>query len=239
MRVAVLSLTRDRLWATQHCFATLRELAGCPFDHYVLDNGSQDGTQEWLKYDYPERHDLVLADGNMGVSRGMNVLLDRVALAREPYDVIVKVDNDLELLVPDTLKACCEIASDGGYISSPHIQGLNSPPSIERRVDLLDLRSGNEYRVGIPNLLGGIFMAAPAFLYQSPAESGYGYGYRHDPANPVWGLDDAKIVDHWRALGNEVCYLLDFKANHFLTTEGQAERDPSWYSRKVAEFHGA
>lgn len=231
MRVAVLSLTRDRLWATQTCFATLRDLAGCPFDHLVLDNGSQDGTVEWLQDECDEgRIDrIILEQGNIGVSRGMNRLLDA---AGDGYDVIVKVDNDCELLVAGTLKACCEVAL-GGWIASPHIQGLNSPPTVERETWTGHYpekwSTANMYRLGIPNLLGGIFMAAPATLYDS---------YRHDPANPVWGLDDARIVEHWRALGNEVCYLLDFPANHFLTTEGQAARDPLWYSRKVAEFHG-
>lgn len=225
MRVAILSLTRDRLWSTKHCFETLRDLAGCPFDHFVLDNGSQDGTVEWL-LEHGNCH--VSATGtNMGISRGMNELLDLVVPMG--YDVIVKVDNDLELLVPDTLRVCAEIAWAGAYITSPHIQGLNSPPSIERRIDLQQIIGGGAmYRIGIPNLLGGIFMAAPATLYET---------YRHDPANPVWGLDDAKIVDHWRALGNEVCYLLDYPASHYLTTEGQAARDPQWYERKMAEFH--
>jgi GT2 family glycosyltransferase len=46
MNVAVLTLTRDRLPYTQHCFATLKENAGCDYDHIVLDQGSTDGTAE-------------------------------------------------------------------------------------------------------------------------------------------------------------------------------------------------
>lgn len=222
MKIAVLSLTRDRLWSTQHCFATLRDLAGCDFDHYVLDQASEDGTAEWLagERDAGRLKYATFEHRNMGISIGMNHLLDAVSYNGD-YDVVVKYDNDCELLEPGTLKVCCEVALDG-WIASPHIQGLNSPPSIEYELDVLG------YACGVPNLLGGIFMAAPASLYDS---------YRHDPANPVWGLDDAKIVDHWRAAGNEVCYLLDYPANHYLSTEGQAARDPLWYERKVREFH--
>jgi glycosyltransferase involved in cell wall biosynthesis len=226
VRIAVLTLTRDRLWATEHCFDRLYELAGCEFDHYVFDNGSEDGTWEWLDANMKKPISRS-TEGNIGVSRGINYLLDLVG--PENYDVIVKFDNDCELLVDGTLKACAEVALAMNWITSPHIQGLNSPPSIEHEV-------GPEqfwklaYRVGIPNIMGGIFMAAPASLYAT---------YRHDEKNPVWGLDDAKIVDYWRAQGGECGYLLDFPANHFLTTDGQAARDPQWFARKVREFKAA
>lgn len=219
MRAAVLSLTRDRLWATKHCFQTLRDLAGCDYDHFVLDQGSQDGTVEWLlQGDY----DVSAAGQNLGVSRGMNALLDHVVPLG--YDAIVKFDNDCELLVDATLAACVELALAMAWITSPHIQGLNSPPAIEEEGKI------GRYRIGIPNIMGGIFMAAPSSLYTT---------YRHDETNPIWGMDDAKIVDHWRAQGRDCAYLLDYPANHYLTTDGQAERDPKWFARKVREFHAA
>ena len=49
---AVLTLCRDRLAYTQHCFETLRDNAGCDFDHFVLDQGSMDGTDEWLEQQF-------------------------------------------------------------------------------------------------------------------------------------------------------------------------------------------
>jgi hypothetical protein len=218
MRVAVLSLCRDRLAFSQHCFETLTENAGVPFDHFVLDQGSQDGTPDWLHHEY-RPFGVVALGGNVGVSRGINVLLD-IVHTHEPYDVIVKYDNDAELLVADTLKATCEVALQG-YIASPHIQGLNSPPVVESETEVAG------YRVGIPNIMGGIFMAAPASLYTT---------YRHDDSNPIWGMDDAKIVDHWRAYGGECGYLLDYPANHYLSTEGQRAADPAYFVRKDAEF---
>jgi glycosyltransferase involved in cell wall biosynthesis len=226
VRIAVLTLTRDRLWATEHCFDRLYELAGCEFDHYVFDNGSEDGTWEWLDANMKKPISRS-TEGNIGVSRGINYLLDLAG--PENYDVIVKFDNDCELLVDGTLAACAEAAQAWGWITSPHIQGLNSPPTIEREV-----AKGSDgwplYRVGIPNIMGGIFMAAPASLYET---------YRHDESNPIWGLDDAKIVDYWRAQGGECGYLLDYKANHYLTTKGQAEADPGYWTRKVREYHAA
>ncbi len=56
MRIAVLTLTRDRLDYTQHCFQTLQEFAGCDFDHYVLDQGSTDDTVDCLVGEYGKAH---------------------------------------------------------------------------------------------------------------------------------------------------------------------------------------
>ena len=223
MRVAVLSLTRDRLWATKHCFQTLCDLSGCDFDHYVYDQASEDGTPEWLENEY-RPHFLWTNAQNVGVSKGINFLLNHA----KGYDVVVRFDNDCELLVDGTLAACAETARAWGYITSPHIQGLKSPPSLGWQGGIAV--NGRGYRVGVPNIMGGIFMAAPASLYDT---------YRHDEANPIWGMDDAKIVDYWRAQGGEVGYLLDYPANHYLTTDGQAERDPVWFARKVREYNAA
>lgn len=216
MRIAVLSLTRDRLDYTEHCFRRLHELAGVPFDHYVLDNGSTDGTQEWLRNDYaPYWSDL--RPDNIGVSRGMNALLDQA----QGYDVIVKFDNDCELLVADTLKVAAEIAAAGDWIISPHIQGLNDPPAVQRE------QTVHGYRIGVPPIIGGIFMAAPASLYES---------YRHNEGNPPWGMDDVNLCSWWRTQGHDFGYLLEYPAYHYETTAGQRKRYPDYFERKDAEF---
>jgi hypothetical protein len=231
VRIAVLSLCRDRLAYTKHCFQTLRDLAGCDYDHYVLDQGSQDGTVDWLETEQESGGitDYYVVAENIGVSRGINRLLDWIH--PENYDVIVKYDNDCELLVDGTLRVCAEIAAPGYWMMSPHIMGLNSPPVVEREELMTTalFRKQPAYRIGIPNIMGGIFMAAPASLYET---------YRHDESNPIWGLDDAKIVDYWRAQGGEVGYLLDYPARHFLTTAGQEQDDVGgYYTRKIAEYH--
>ena len=48
-KIAVYTLTRDRIEYTKECFAMLESKAGIEYDHYIVDNGSQDGTVEWLK----------------------------------------------------------------------------------------------------------------------------------------------------------------------------------------------
>jgi GT2 family glycosyltransferase len=68
VRIAVVTLTRDRLEYTKHCFETLRVNAGCDYDHFVLDQGSGDGTAEWLiRQDDLE---VVPLAENVGICRG-------------------------------------------------------------------------------------------------------------------------------------------------------------------------
>lgn len=219
MRVAVLSLTRDRLWSTRECFTLLRDLAGCPFDHYVLDQGSGDGTEDWLRDVYQPKL-LVEMRANVGVSRGINTLLNGIDL--DAYDVVVKFDNDCVLTTPDTLKTAASLVmAHPEWILSPHILGLNDPVQVSHEEEL------DGVRVGVIGRIGGVFMAAPSSLYKS---------YRHDESNPIWGMDDVQLGGHWQQSGGRLGYLLDFPARH--DTQAQAAKDPVYYARKMAEFNG-
>lgn len=212
----MLSLTRDRLAYTDACFASLHKYAGIDYDHFVFDQGSTDGTVDYLHYEYLPF--AAVAQGeNVGISRGMNKLLD-LALPGK-YDWYVKADNDLELTTPNTLR---DSLQDPNWILSPHIQGLDSPPAIEREVDV------NGIRVGETTILGGIFMAVPAWVFDE---------YRHDESNPIWGMDDVRLVEWFRGRGGRVGYMLDYPALHYKTTAGQREDNiGGYYTRKELEY---
>lgn len=225
MNVAVITVTRDRLDYTRHCFATLRARAGCDFDHYVYDNGSADGTRDWLDAEFKagRLQGVAFSPGNIGVSRAINHLLDYFVTGHD-YAAIVKVDNDCELVSHDALAAACTaVVARPTWILSPRILGLNSPPMVEAETVVHGLR------VGQVGMLGGIFMAAPADVYGA-------HGYRHDPGNPVWGMDDVRLWSWWSQRGGRLGYMLDHEANHYETTEGQKERYPSYWERKKAEM---
>ncbi len=223
MNVAVLTLTRDRLAYTQHCFARLRELAGCPFDHYVFDNGSTDGTREWLQAEYANGnlHALCLSRDNIGIHRAMNELLGNLD---EGYDVVVKVDNDCELTVPGTLLAVCECARlDASAMIGPVVNGLRSPmPIVSEKLVIVnetwvgggDIRS---YRVGVTPMIGGIMQPVPN-------------GHRYDETQPLWGMDDTALSAQAKWCGQ----LLDYPVNHYRTTDGQHEDYPGYFERRVA-----
>lgn len=215
--IAVLTLTRDRLDYTQHCFAKLHEFAGRDFDHFILDQGSQDGTREWL-VDYNPTA-LILEPENIGVCRGLNKLLD-LAFETDDYDVVVKFDNDCELTQPDTLRDVARLADEGGCLLSPRILGLRQPPQAMR-----ELRIGDEVIEDVPQI-GGIFLATPGWVFND---------FRYNEANPLYGRDDIDLCHWWRSQGGTCGYVKRLEAWHYRTTDGQHD-DYAWYfERRVAE----
>lgn len=223
MRVAVLTLARDRLDYTRHCFERLREHAGCDFDHYVWDNGSTDGTREWL--DTQPLHAVASSETNVGISGALNELLriaDREAAEPfEPYDVIVKFDNDCELVQPNTLRDVAALALQGNCLLSPRILGLQQPPQPRGK-----LRIGEEVILDVPQI-GGIFLAAPGWVYDE---------FRYSEANPPWGLDDVEICAWFRAQGGTCGYVERLAAWHYLGTVGQRVDQPAYFARKDREY---
>lgn len=219
MNVAVLTLTRDRLPYTQHCFQTLRDKAGCEFDWFVLDQGSTDDTPGWLL----DQDDITttLLDENIGICRGLNLLL---AESCDPadYDVLVRFDNDCEVLTPDTLRIACEAAADHQAIVAPRVLGLNNPPPT-----VCTLQLDNERWLDVTQILGGIFMCIPAQVFTS--------GFRYDERFPAWTGDEA-VVPWWQARGGLAGYLHGIEVNHYLTTEGQKQSDPGYFKRKDREY---
>jgi GT2 family glycosyltransferase len=217
MRVAVLTLVRDRLEYTQHTFAKLREHAGCDYDHYVLDQGSKFKTRRWLYQTERAYTRLVTLPDNIGIARGLNHLIDRL----DVYDVVVKFDNDCELTEPNTLRDVCQLVMEDGHtMLSPRILGLNNPP----RATGIFLIGDDEIQ-DIPQI-GGIFLAAPAGVYDK---------YRYPEDGPVWGMDDANICAWYRQNGGRCGYVTRLTANHYETTSGQHARYPEYFERTLAE----
>jgi GT2 family glycosyltransferase len=217
VNIAVLTLTRDRLAYTQHCFEALRDNAGCYFDHYVLDQGSTDGTAEYLLSQWVDGPVVDLAlfmPDNIGINRGMDYLLE---YARD-YDVIVKFDNDCELTMPNTLRDVAHLALGGNCLLSPRILGLNNPPASQGTFEI-----AGETILDIPQI-GGIFIAAPARAYQ---------GFQHDPTKLL--DDDVDFCWWWRGTGGRCGYVERLTANHYETTSGQHARYPEYFARTLAE----
>lgn len=219
MKIAVLTLTRDRLDYTKHCFQTLRDNSGCDFDHYILDQNSQDGTQEWLLAD--ETLNLLLLDANVGICVGLNLMLDEMVEAAD-YDVIVRFDNDCEVVQPDTLKTVAELAYEHQAILAPKVLGLINPPPV------LSVRTLGDHTVDVTPILGGIFMAIPASLFSQ-------HGYRYDTSHKLATGDEA-IVPWWRGKGGTCGYVRGVEVNHYETTVGQQARYPEYHARKLAEM---
>lgn len=225
VRVAVITMTRDRVDYTRYCFASLSAHAGCEYDHFVLDQGSTDGTLEYLSewVRNGQGRSVIFSKTNLGICKAANALVLQAAPSR--YDVIVRYDNDCELTQPDTLKTCADLAHRYGAIVAPSINGLNHPPQTIRTVSL------GGHLLDEKPILGGIFMCIPAFAFDE-------CGYRFDERSPLATGDEA-IVPWWRGRGGVAGWLQDVSVNHYETSEGQKSTYPEYEERKRAELQAA
>ena len=211
-----MSLTRDRLPYTQHCFGRLQQLAGREYDHYVLDNGSRDGTPEWLRSQSFSA--VVLEPENIGCCRGWNRLLELADPGT--YDVIVTFDNDCEVVTDNVLEVA-ELAARHEVILSPRVQGLLYPPPA------INVFSLDGYDIEETMILGNIFMAIPTSVFTSG-------GFRWDTRHQVW--DGGESVTAWfRDRGGHCGYVAGFEVNHYKTTMGQVVDIPWYFERRVLE----
>jgi GT2 family glycosyltransferase len=216
VKIAVLTLTRDRLDYTQHCFDALQRNAGCLYDHHVLDQGSTDGTRAWLT-EQPHLNVHAL-NKNLGVGGGINYLLDKINPMN--YDVIVTFDNDCELTQPNTIRDLCSIVDDTNAILSPRILGLNNPPPTLRR-----LAAGDDIILETTHL-GAICRTAPAWVFDD---------FRFPDDLPLWGGDEGALCGWFREKGGTCGYVERLEAWHYEGTDGQHERFPEYFERRVLE----
>lgn len=101
MTISLLFLTHNRRGIVARCFQSMeRALYETDVEWRILDNGSTDGTAEWLlKFAAP--HDNVhvtLRADNTGVAGGRNILFKQAR-----GDIIVSMDSDVEARHPEWL----------------------------------------------------------------------------------------------------------------------------------------
>ncbi|MEX2607377.1 MAG: glycosyltransferase [Kiritimatiellia bacterium] len=103
--VTLLILTWNALDYTKACIESIREFdSGWPYEILVVDNGSTDGTVEWLQ----SQSDLkVLAQPeNVGYVRGNNIGLESLPADRD----VILLNNDTEILHPGWIRQIRETA---------------------------------------------------------------------------------------------------------------------------------
>jgi len=221
MKIAIYTLTRERLEYTKDCFQSLKEKAGHPYDHYVVDNGSKDGTVEWLKENDFKK--VIYNPENVGISKGSNQALEEIF--KENYDLIIKMDNDCFIETDGILREIVKIYSSLGqfspqYVLSPYVNGINNQPT----------RGGKDgiatYTIGLTAIVGGLFHIVPSLVYSK---------YRYDEKLPLAKYQDDFFCKWVKENGGRVGYIEELKVQHYEGTDNQAKRFPLYFERKWKE----
>lgn len=218
--VAVFSLTYDRLEYTKECFETLHKTAGYKFDHFVVDNGSTDGTQDWLK-DNDMFKKVILNEENKGISIASNQALKEIG---DKYDVIMKVDNDAYFKTNGWLKKMVEIHDSFPMIAlSCYIEGLRDNPGGSPRVSYITMQ---DELVGVTNHLGGICHFVDSRGYD---------GFEWNEKSFLHGVQDLELSAYLNLKGYLMGYLENFMCEHKDGTDGQHKKYSDYFERRKLE----
>lgn len=92
--VVALLAVHNRLEYTKRCLAALRAAAvDCRLEVILVDDGSTDGTADWLRLNAPSVH-VLQGDGNLWFGRALQMALDEAKRRFPGCDYIVTANND-------------------------------------------------------------------------------------------------------------------------------------------------
>jgi len=195
--------------------------AGYKFDHFIVDNGSEDGTQLWLKS--LDAH-IILNPYNKGIE-GSNQALNAIFSSDKKYDCICKVDNDCFFVTEGWLSAMVKIWEiDKKIILSPNVTHLRSGSvGRSKRIEIAGIQ------IGLTSHIGGIvhFMDSrdlKNFRFQSKNR------YLH-------AVKDTIFTQHFRNKRKyRMGYMEDYFCQHYEGLGGkQNKRYPQYYERMMQE----
>jgi glycosyltransferase involved in cell wall biosynthesis len=219
-KVGMMTLTRDRLEYTKPCFESLKK-AGYPFDHYVVDNGSKDGTVKWLETEYKPHH-LIKNSKNQGISIGYNQALEAMG---DKYDIIVQYDNDCLSLTDNWLKEMVELYKKNRMIVwAAYPEGLKDTPGGAPRQAYGQLGG---HLVGMTQHLGGLCLIVPAKVFKT---------WRWSEFDPLRGIQDIVFCQWLTKHGYGLAYVEDIRVRHGLGGTAQQYKDfPEYFKQRKDE----
>lgn len=208
-KLAIYTMTRDRLDYTIRMISQLYK-CGYSYDYFILDNGSNDETPEFLKT--LNLKYLYLSPENIGLWRGIEKILSDNNYFQD-YDLVLKLDNDLEFPQENWLKNLIEVYNNNHYdILSPFVEGIcNGKGGVER------IKTDGD--ISLVPFVGGAALLTDSFYYNNLLL----------PTN----LPKAKGWDSWFCQNKKCGIVENIHVKH--DTLEQERTMPEYYARKVKE----
>jgi glycosyltransferase involved in cell wall biosynthesis len=155
-KIVVITVTWNRLHYTKQYLSELKQKGGYLFEHIIVDNGSTDGTIQYL---IEQGYDVISLNKNVGIWKAFKIA---IKYAKEKYkpDYIVKFDNDCEILTDNILLKIMQWYEKGckSYVVAP--LDLQILPTHQPKV-IKKITERNEALRYVEHV-GGIFLVAPA-----------------------------------------------------------------------------
>lgn len=218
-KVAIFTLHYNRIEYSKQSYKEMSESAGYPFHWFAIDNASQDGTGEWLKTLKDTTY--ILNERNLGITGASNLALSEIM--RRNYDIVIKIDNDIEFLTKDWLKDIVDLWKRNHMLYvSPYVEGLVDNPGGAPRIGFGMI--GNEI-VEVTTHIGGLFAAVSSKAYQE---------FRFTDLM-LHGDQDMEASQAFRKMGYMPCYLPNHIVVHRDTTAGQKRKYQEYFERRKEE----
>jgi GT2 family glycosyltransferase len=192
MRIAAVTITYNRLDLTKRTIESFYSKTKVD-KHVFVDNGSTDGTQEYLK----DKYDHIFLEKNYGIT-------DAFILAAEQlldYDFILKLDNDIETVTEGILEKMLQFYEVNGmyFVASP--VDLNLDPNYAPRSFGRNCLNG--FNVSYVTHTGGAFQLIPSDICGSLIRD-----YNH------FKLGDQAIGGFYMDRGYRPIYMSDLQMRH-------------------------
>jgi GT2 family glycosyltransferase len=110
--VALMILNFNGLGWLKICLPSVAKSTYQNLDAYVIDNGSTDGSSEFVKSNYPHMK-LVRFNENLGFAEAYNIAIKRVQA-----DYVLLLNNDTVVLTPDWIEALVDRAERSSSIAA-------------------------------------------------------------------------------------------------------------------------
>jgi GT2 family glycosyltransferase len=191
MTVAAVTITYNRLDLTKKTVESFNSKTKVDY-HLFIDNGSTDGTMDWLK-DYNH----ILLEKNYGIAYAFREAVRQL----KGYDFILKLDNDIETVTDDIINRMLYFYknNESRYVCSPI--DLNLDPKFAPVV--LGSEMIGSYQVKFTTHTGGAFQLIPYSICERLCSE-----FRHLKAG------DYMIGKYYRNHQYKPTYLLDLEMRH-------------------------
>jgi len=229
----IMMVTFNRLELTKDTFKLALDKAGKKFNFVVVDNGSEDGTVEWLKdvsSNFMENKTIVALPKNRGIAIGRNVALKACRELYPETEYFCTLDNDIGIY-DNWLTDCCDVVEYVPRIGScgVNLEGNEYPKS---SVNL----NGRKLTIRIKprGNLGGVCTVTKKHIFDK-------LGYFITDMD-WYGHEDSDIHMRLRRLGYGVAYLdkpgIDLCAIYKGVDEGEyREFKNEWFKKNLPQFN--
>ncbi len=211
--VAIFTIHYNRPDYSRQTWEEMTATAGYPFEWYCYNNGGTEpfGDGQWI------------GDGiNVGITKSSNALIRKIKESAS-YDIIIKIDNDVEFQTKDWLTDVVDLWKRNHMIYvSPYVEGLYHHPGGAQRRGYGMI--GDEF-IEVTNHIGGIFAAISAKAYDS-------FRWQDEMLH---GDQDSEASYRFREMGYMPCYYPKHRIMHRDGTLGQMDKDEKYHKKRKIE----